>query len=130
MQSPLDTGYISSGFGFVAILLTDRSDSTKGSILQRQSVLKFTLLTMERWSSPVSRGGYGNTVIIEHSKVFDPLRTRREPHGERRRYSWGRTGSRQGWKHWTLNRPHLHFEVIGKDGQHLNPGKFLTKVVA
>ena len=26
--------------------------------------------------------------------------------------------------------PHLHFEVIGKDGQHLNPGKFLTKVVA
>ena len=131
MMSPLDSGYISSGFG-------TRRDPINGSQRFHEGIdiaapigTQIHAVDNGKVVFAGKQGGYGNTVIIEHS---NGVRTR-YAHAESLSVSVGdvvEAGQVVG-KVGSTGRstgPHLHFEVIGKDGQHLNPGKFLTKVVA
>jgi flagellar protein FlgJ len=131
MMSPLDSGYISSGFG-------TRRDPINGSQRFHEGIdiaapigTQIHAVDNGKVVFAGKQGGYGNTVIIEHS---NGVRTR-YAHAESLSVSVGdvvEAGQVVG-KVGSTGRstgPHLHFEVIGKDGQHLNPGKFISKVVA
>ncbi len=131
MQAPLDHGYISSGFGYRRDPFNGTQKFHMGMDIAAPIGTEIHAADNGKVVFSGQQRGYGNTVIIEHS---NGVRTR-YAHAESLSVSVGdvvEAGQVVG-KVGSTGRstgPHLHFEVIGKDGQHLNPGKFLAKVVA
>ena len=131
MLSPLDNGFVTSGFGFRKDPFNGTQKFHEGIDIGAPIGTPIHAADNGKVVFAGQQKGYGNTVIIEHS---NGVRTR-YAHAESLSVSVGdvvEAGQVVG-KVGSTGRstgPHLHFEVIGKDGQHLNPGKFLAKVVA
>ncbi|HZS49143.1 MAG TPA: peptidoglycan DD-metalloendopeptidase family protein [Blastocatellia bacterium] len=131
MQAPLDTGRISSGFGMRVDPITGQHKYHEGIDIAAPAGTDIHAADAGQVVFAGKQGGYGNTVIIQHS---NGLRTRyahaesltvREGDTVEAGQIVGRVGSTG-----RSTGSHLHFEVIQKDGQRLNPGKFLAKVIA